>query len=408
MLRVVEMFSGIGSQAKALRNLGVEHKIVATVEWDVGACYAYDIIHNGKQNISELENYNKTDLLKKLEKFELSSSGKAPISNRALKSYSEEALRKIYYAIKRTNNLANIKKVHASDLPENIDIITYSFPCQDLSLGSAWHGNTSGINRGVNNRSGMLWEVERILMEYQKDNKKKPKVLLMENVSNILSKTHVENFNEWKEYLNSIGYENKVFIIDAMNVGIPQKRKRVFMVSFFCELEEKRERLKKNLKSLNFENKRRELIGLENFLKIDYRNCYYFNEAEESNPNDTSSRKKIYDNNIKIIKNGIINVKNISTITTKQDRHPNSGVIDYCSKKEGKSKYRNLTPRECFLLMGFSETDFQVLKDNDFYYHKNKYFFNREKLIKLAGNSIVVPVLEEIFKEIIEILELLK
>ena len=93
----------------------------------------------------------------------------------------------------------------------------------------------------------------------------------------------------------------------------------------------------------------------------------------------------------------------IATITTKQDRHPNSGVIDFSSGVEGKSNFRYLTPRECFLLMGFDEEDFQILIDNNFYCGKKIKLFNNSTLYKLAGNSIVVDVLEAIFSQMIEI-----
>ena len=90
----------------------------------------------------------------------------------------------------------------------------------------------------------------------------------------------------------------------------------------------------------------------------------------------------------------------VPTITTKQDRHPNSGVIKYNNLKKGKCDFRYLTPRECFMLMGFDEADFQLLMDNNFLCNKNGNFFSDSKLIKMAGNSIVVNVLEEIFKQI--------
>ena len=53
--------------------------------------------------------------------------------------------------------------------------MTYSFPCQDLSVGGAWHGNLTGINRDANNRSGLLWEVERILLDLYKNQKNLPR-----------------------------------------------------------------------------------------------------------------------------------------------------------------------------------------------------------------------------------------
>ena len=72
----------------------------------------------------------------------------------------------------------------------------------------------------------------------------------------------------------------------------------------------------------------------------------------------------------------------------------------YDSKRSGKSNFRYLTPRECFMLMGFDEEDFQKVLDNDFMVTNNRNFFTNGKLYKLAGNSIVVNVLEAIFKQI--------
>ena len=115
------------------------------------------------------------------------------------------------------------------------------------------------------------------------------------------------------------------------------------------------------------------------------------------------SRREIYKKNDILYTNKKVNNIVVSTVTTKQDRHPNSGLIDYYSEDTNKSNYRYLTPRECFLLMGFDEQDYQRIIDNNFQAIKGEMFFTRDKLYKMAGNSIVVNVLEEIFKQIIYI-----
>ena len=115
------------------------------------------------------------------------------------------------------------------------------------------------------------------------------------------------------------------------------------------------------------------------------------------------SRREIYKKNDILYTNKKVNNIVVSTVTTKQDRHPNSGLIDYYSEDTNKSNYRYLTPRECFLLMGFDEQDYQRIIDNNFQARKGEMFFTRDKLYKMAGNSIVVNVLEEIFKQIIYI-----
>jgi DNA (cytosine-5)-methyltransferase 1 len=143
---------------------------------------------------------------------------------------------------------------------------------------------------------------------------------------------------------------------------------------------------------------------IKDILKINYSNSKYKEEANLAQPNNTLSRKEIFRDN-DLIFDGKKNYikKPIATVTTKQDRHPNSGVIVYPAQQEGKANFRYLTPRECFILMGFEEKDYQQLINNNFEKKKNVKFFTYEKLYKLSGNSIVVNVLEGIFKQIDEI-----
>ena len=335
----------------------------------------------------------------------LSGDGKKPISKKTLYSMSEENLKRIYCSIKRTKDLISITDVKAEDLEDDIDVLTYSFPCQDLSICGAWHNNMSGIDRNAHNRSGMLWEVERILKEYELLNKPFPKFLLMENVSNILSETHRHNFKDWQDYLSSIGYVNQVYTLNAMNFGVPQTRERTYMISVLSKNKENKKEIEDYFAKHNLEimqtNNGIKMRNLKSFLRLDYSNPEYKREADISNPNDTPSRQKIFEDNKLLFNGKRMLEKTVKTITTKQDRNPNSGIL-YYDGGEKKAKYRNLTPRECFLLMGFDEKDFQILVDNNFKI-KGRNFWGREKLIKLAGNSIVVNVLEEIFKQIVDI-----
>ncbi len=410
MLRVVETFSGIGSQAKALRNIGIEHRILATLDWDINAIIAYDIIHNGKPELSEYKKMSKKELVDTLWKFTLSSDGKKPITYRSLKALSKQELEHLLAAIKRSRNLTSITKVNGVNLEKEIDLLTYSFPCQDLSIARAWHGESGGIDRDADNRSGMLWEVERILFERKEGNLPLPKFLLMENVINILSKKHKGNFEEWQGILIKLGYVNKTYVLGASDFGIPQNRKRAFMISVFCGDNDK---LKSNVENyfsnndLSDELYRSTLnidfIPVEELLRVNYTDERYRNEANTIQPNDTESRRKIYDQNDLIYDGKEVRRNLISTITTKQDRNPNAGVLDYDSGIIGKSKFRYLTPRECFLFMGFEEQDYQALVDNDFYVPRTKSFFTSTKLYKFAGNSIVVNILEYIFRQIDDI-----
>lgn len=410
MFKVVEAFSGIGSQAKALHNIGIDYKIEATIDWDINAIIAYDIIHNGKPNLQAYEKKSKQELIDILSKYTLSSDGKKPLTNTALYRLNKTLMEHLVAAIDRSNNLVSITDVKGNDLPDDIDLFTYSFPCQDLSIAGAWHGNNSGIDRTANNRSGMLWEVERILFERHELGQYLPKFLLMENVSNILSSVHMKNFEEWQDSLKAMGYYNHIYKLNAMNFGIPQKRERVYMLSILCD-DYQEEKIKEYLdnhdlaNALYLNNVNVRSMDLKDILKVDYKNEIYKKEADQSQPNDTISRRKIYEDNDLLYDGNEILTDIVATITTKQDRNPNSGVLKYNPQSAMKSSYRYLTPRECFILMGFDEADFQILIDNDFQIRKNMNFFTMSKFYKMAGNSIVVNVLEAIFRQIIYIKE---
>ena len=126
-----------------------------------------------------------------------------------------------------------------------------------------------------------------------------------------------------------------------------------------------------------------------------------WNEAIECTPNDTISRRKIWKENPKIVneRNQLTKEKFIRTLTTKQDRHPNSGNIYFDSGIPGKGKFRYLTPRECLLFMGFTDKDYEKLQENN-PPQRNTVLFPRDKIIRMAGNSIPVKMLEGFFYQL--------
>ena len=415
MINIVELFSGIGSQAKAFERLAkrkkISIKVLKTCEWDVHAIVAYDYIHNGPTVDSKTLKLKREDLLEKLKKLNLSNNGKVPMKLKTLEAYPTDVLRRIYSSIIKTNNLISVKDVKGEDIPCGVTVMTYSFPCQDLSNVGALHGYNKGIDRDAHTRSGLLWEVERILIERQQYGLDMPKFLLLENVTALEAKRHSKNFDEWKKRLESLGYINQVNRLYAPDFGIPQNRKRLLMLSVFVGNDEEAKQIVNDyfrnhnlndnnyIKTLNIKSQR-----LDKFLKLDYSNNTYYNEAILSQPNNTLSRKLIWEKNSKILlENGKMK-EIVQTITTKQDRHPNSGNI-YFDPNNNKSKYRFLTPRECFVLMGFDEKDYDVLANNNFNSRKNSLFFSRDKMYKLAGNSIVVNMLEAIFEQVIDLNE---
>lgn len=117
--------------------------------------------------------------------------------------------------------------------------------CQDLSLA----GKGKGMKKDSGTRSGMLWEVERILDELEE----KPQILLMENVPQVIGTNSIKDFQDWELKLESLGYSNYVEVLNAKDFGIPQNRERCFMISILGEYNytfPQKEKLKLRLKDL--------------------------------------------------------------------------------------------------------------------------------------------------------------
>ncbi len=366
-IKVFETFSGIGAQAKALKKAKIDYEIVATSEWFINAILAYDAINCSDEKI-EVPNYK--EQVKYLKKFTFSKDSVTPFKN--IEKLSKKEIEKLYIANKRSKNLGSITDIHANMIPKH-DLLTYSFPCQDLSTG----GKTRGMKKGSGTRSGLLWEIERILKELKKDNRL-PKYLLMENVKAILADSNSIDFNMWKEFLSRLGYRNDVMVLSGIDFGVPQDRERCFMISVMNG--------KKNPFD-DIKTKKMKEKDIPKFLKLDYSNEVFRKEADEAQLPRTISREKMWSIN----KRDLNNLTFFNTITTNMDRQNNAGMIAYSGPKG--DSYRLLTAREAFLMMGFSDKDYENVRELDLSYRK---------MNKLSGNSIIVPVLEAIFKAMIK------
>ena len=222
--------SGYGSQALALKYLGVNFEHWKICEWAVKSIQAYKDIHFTDEDIELNSKRTKEDMVEFLYQKGISADYNKPMTKDQIKRLSEEQLKTIIKNIAITHNLVNIQQVKGKDLEiEDTDkydyIMTYSFPCQDLSLAGKGKGMSD-----TSTRSGLLWEVERILQEC-KDLKELPQVLLMENVPQVHSQDNLEDFNKWKLRLEELGYNNYFQDLIATDYGIPQIRNRTFMVS---------------------------------------------------------------------------------------------------------------------------------------------------------------------------------
>jgi DNA-cytosine methyltransferase len=119
-------------------------------------------------------------------------------------------------------HLGDVQKVNGAEV-EPVDVMTFGSPCQDLSVA----GKGKGMTKGSGTRSGLLWEVERLLNEVEN----LPQVLLMENVPQVHGKKNVDDFRKWIEFLESKGYSNHWQDLNAKHYGVAQNRNRCFMVS---------------------------------------------------------------------------------------------------------------------------------------------------------------------------------
>lgn len=213
-IRLIELFGGIGFQSKALDNLHADFERWRYVEFDKYAVDSYNAIHG--------TNFTTTD----------------------------------------------VRDVHAKDLDisdtdNNTYVLVYSFPCTDLSNA----GEKKGMAKGSGTRSGLLWEVERILNEC-KELKQLPQVLIMENVTMIHSKKVMPDFTQWINALENLGYSNYWQDMNSKDYGIPQNRNRTFMISILGNY------------NFTFPKKQELKTRLIDFLEDQVDEKYYLNEKQ--------------------------------------------------------------------------------------------------------------------------------
>lgn len=362
-LKVFEAFAGIGAQATALERIGIDYEIVGISDWFTDAIICYDAIHCKDEPIPELP--SKEDQIEYLHNFEFSKDSVHPSK---IDKLDTEYLEKLYIANKRTKNMGSITKLKAVDMPE-CDLLVYSFPCQDLSTG----GKGLGMKKGSGTRSGLLWEIERILSELNEENRL-PEYLLLENVKTIMSKSNEADLKEWLSFLEKLGYENdECMILNALDFAVPQDRERAFIVSHLGS--------KLNVKKdIQFKERKYEF---KRFFRNNYKIQKYKNEADIAQLNKTPSREQMW----KINGRELNENTTVRTITCNMDRTHCAALFPYKGAKG--NSYRRPTIREAFLLMGFTEEEYERTEYLDFSYRK---------MNKLIGNAIVVDVLAAIFR----------
>lgn len=235
-IRLIEFFAGYGSQSKALEELekwGLKFQHWKICEWAVKSIQAYKDLHFANDNTDYSRDFTFEYIAQTLFENGVSSNYNEPMTLEQIKRLGEKQCRNIYNNCMATHNLVNIQKCTAEKLEitdtDKYDyILTYSFPCQDLSKA----GLQKGMEKGSGTRSGMLWEVERILDELnERGQTKLPRILLMENVPDVIGSGAIKDFAKWLGKLESLGYKCYWKVLNAKDFGIPQNRERCFMIS---------------------------------------------------------------------------------------------------------------------------------------------------------------------------------
>lgn len=371
-LNLLELFGGIGAPRKALQNLGIKVNLIDYVEFDPSAVDCYNAIFNAKYKPQDIRTWK-------------------------------------------------LNKPHP-----DIDILVHGSPCQDFSM--------SGKRDITRNRSILY---QRTLEIINHELNPKPKIVIWENVKGLLIQSHLKYFNHYLEAMDTIGYKNYWKVLNASNFGIPQKRERVFVVSI-------RKDLDLNFDFNNLKHKQLKLLNefLEPFEALDKNlfvqaktllnglneNRFILNKDNvyEINPSYTNLKQQLLGEDIGMLYVPIYRTFNQDNMTHYRDADSlrtisgSSGghqkilePVKFTSKFKSKwnlenkisnepklgvpifkisglyYQIRKLTPRECWRLMGFSDEDF----------NRAKGVVNAKvKLYMRASNSIVVQVLEAIFK----------
>jgi DNA (cytosine-5)-methyltransferase 1 len=319
MLKVLSLFSGIGSFEKALRRQGIEHEIVNFCEFEPKIAKSYSLIHN-------------VDISK---------------------------------------NLGDISKVDPNQIKSDIDLMTYGFPCTDVSIAKS---NGAGLK---GEESGLLYEAIRIAEEV------KPKYMVAENVDNLVTK-HTDGFNDLLERLFDLGYTNYWSILKASEYGVPQSRKRVFIVSIRNDVHTGFS----FPRPINLPKSWWEYIDLYDMREITPRQRKMIDISQGLIEEQIKIEGTVnFDRTVISLRTSGLRFQSNREFPTIV-RHYGTGGGNFPMLAMNGELLGGITPRNCFKLMGFDYEDCSILIENK---------IPNNLLYIMAGNSIVVNVLEQIF-----------
>lgn len=349
-------------------------------EWFLPAIISYQAIHNCLDN-QKIENLtydkSKNEIIEYLSKKCISLNSKNPVSDNYWKRKKIDFLKKSYAAVRMSEEEGNIFDVRTlfERTLKGIDLLTYSFPCQDLSQ----QGNKKGMAKNSGTRSGLLWEIEKALEHTKEKNLPLPKFLIMENVTALMHSKNLTELEKWKTKLKKLGYKNSIDILNAADFGSPQARRRVFMISAYgkkINLPKGNVKIKKPLKDVLNPNP-----TIEDFIDIPSKD---WTEAKLTKSNIMKCKINNY---TKFNSEAYVYNKNFTgpTLTA-------SGANSRIKIIEEHKKIRKLNANESYRYMGFDDQDFQKISSLE--------ILSNAQMIYTCGNSISVEVLRAIFKKI--------
>lgn len=363
MLRLGTIFSGIGAIEQALLRLEIDYEIE----------FACD---NGEISIPIDTDKELTEIRK------LSSPNeKNEYVRRLYKRYSRKTnfVEQSYlanYNINMNKFFYDVKLFDGNDYTNKIDLFVGGSPCQSFSI--------AGARGGFDDTRGTLfYEYARLVKEI------KPKVFIYENVYGVLNHDKGRTWETMKNVFDELGYSYKYAVLDAKNYGIPQGRRRIFVVGFLDSKQCENFKFPKpidlkytmqdfildNCKEGNFINKKGKIVLIDGGeAPVDK----YFLSQKLINYVMSPGTKNFYHKN-----DTKIDLPIARAILSTQGNTHRASVNNYITTN---GKIRALAPRESLRLMGFPDT-FKIV-------------VSKTQSYKQSGNSIVVDVLIAIVKEI--------
>ena len=366
-IRLATVFSGIGSIEFAFKRLNIPYEIV----------FACD---NGEREIKydvEEEKKKVFNLNSPIEKKEYVDN--LYLSKTKSKNYVKITYLSNYPEINENYYFQDIKLLDGRDFENKIDLFVGGSPCQSFSSVGFQHG--LGDTRGT-----LFYEYARLIKEI------KPKVFIYENVRNLLRHDHGKTWEIIKEVFESLGYKYKFAVLNASDYGIPQTRRRLFVVGFRDNIDFKmppqKSKLAYKMKDFSINN------CSEGNFKSNSNGDLILNKVAGEVDSIYILSPKIYKYVMKggtksFYQKPIINMNIARTVLKTMGNRHRAGIDNYLSfdGTTNLGSVRMLTEREALRLMGYTD-DFKIV-------------VSRAQTYKQAGNSIVVDVMMALLKEII-------